>query len=261
MTKIYYLHRGDNIPFYIGKTVSENSRRSHHQNKLGKNIILEVIDDVPSNEWKFWEKHYISLFKSWGFSLENKNEGGGGSIGGIPKPTISQYHKGRKSPNKYKGKKILQYDLKGKFLKEWNNINEAIQILLLPVTNESIRQCITGKSKKSANFIWKLYTPDYPTSLNEYDLEHILKNTNGPRGKKLNTGNKISIALKGKPKSDEHIRKISKPVVQYDKQWNFIAKYNSITEAALAVNGWDENISQCCKGNKKSSSGFFWKYL
>jgi hypothetical protein len=27
MTKIYYLHRGNNIPFYVGKTISEKDRK------------------------------------------------------------------------------------------------------------------------------------------------------------------------------------------------------------------------------------------
>jgi hypothetical protein len=79
--------------------------------------------------------------------------------------------------------------------------------------------------------------------------------------KKINTGYKISEALTGKPKSPQHIKNISKPVAQYDKQGNYITQYNSITEAAQAVSGWDENICQCCKGNKKSSSGYLWKYV
>jgi hypothetical protein len=261
MTKIYYLHRGNNIPFYIGKTISEQDRKYHHRNKLGKDVILEVIDEVPTEEWRYWEEFYILLFKQWGFKLENKNNGGCGNIGGYENYLVSQAHKGRTSPNKNKGKKILQYDLTGKFIHEWNNINEALITFNLTVSNESIRQCLIGKSKKSANFIWKNYTLNYPTQLSHNEIEYILKNTNGPKGQKLNTGNKISKALKGKTKSPQHIKNISKPVAQYDKQGNYITQYNSIIEAARAVNGWNENICQCCKGNKKSSSGYLWEYV
>jgi len=260
MTKIYYLHKGDNIPFYVGKTISESARKSHHRNKFGKDVLLEVIDEVPTREWKYWEEFYIWLFKSWGFLLENKNNGGGGNIGGYKNILTSQAHKGRISPNKHKGKKILQYDLTGKFIREWNNINEAISTLNLTVSNESIRVCLIGKSKKSANFIWKYFTQDYPIQLSSSEVEYILKNTQGPRGLKLNTGDKISKALKGKQKSHEHVKNMSKPVIQYDKQGKLIARYDSITEAALAVGGWNENICQCCKGKKKSSSGFIWRY-
>jgi hypothetical protein len=80
-TKIYYLHRGDQIPIYIGKTNSDvkTKRIIGHKYNLGKDTMMEIIDEVPISEWKFWEKHYISLYKSWGFTLLNKNNGGGGS--------------------------------------------------------------------------------------------------------------------------------------------------------------------------------------
>jgi len=261
MTKLYYLHKGDDIPFYIGKTISEKDRKHHHKNTFGKDTMLEIIDEVLTEEWRYWEEFYISLFKSWGFNLKNKNNGGGGSIGGYKNILTSKAHKGRTSPNKGKGKKIIQYDLTGKFIHEWNNIDEAITVLNINITNESIRQCLVGKSKKSAGYIWKNFTDNYVFQLPSEELNYILKNTKGPKNQKLNTGHKISKALKGKTKSPNHIMNISKPVAQYDKQGNYITQYNSITEAAKAVNGWNENICQCCKGNKKTSSGYVWRYL
>jgi hypothetical protein len=78
MTIIYILEK-NNVPFYIGKTVNFNVRKFYHRKKYGENIDWYFIDQVPNNEWKFWEKHYISLFKSWGFKLTNQNKGGGGA--------------------------------------------------------------------------------------------------------------------------------------------------------------------------------------
>jgi len=78
-TIIYYLHKNNNIPFYIGKTINIKQRKQSHKNKFNSKILLEIIDEVPTSEWKFWEKYYISLFKSWGFKLDNKNNGGGGN--------------------------------------------------------------------------------------------------------------------------------------------------------------------------------------
>jgi len=74
--KIYYLHRGDNIPFYIGKTKDINNRKSGHRLKYGLDVCIEVIDDV--DDWKFEEDFYINMFRSWGFDLVNQNKGGGG---------------------------------------------------------------------------------------------------------------------------------------------------------------------------------------
>ena len=73
ITYIYYLHMGNNVPFYIGKTINPQSRKYNHRRKFEGKILLEVIDEIPISEWRFWEKYYISLFKGWGFILENSN--------------------------------------------------------------------------------------------------------------------------------------------------------------------------------------------
>jgi hypothetical protein len=84
---IYFLHRGDDIPFYIGKTINPKGRLSEHKREKYPNSIMEIIDEVNEEDYIFWESHYIWLFRSWGFNLENKNFGGGGDIGGKPKHT------------------------------------------------------------------------------------------------------------------------------------------------------------------------------
>ena len=77
--KIYYLSQQDRVPFYVGKTKNLLSERVYsHKIKFGFDILIEELDIVENEEWEFWEKHYISLFKSWGFELVNQNEGGGG---------------------------------------------------------------------------------------------------------------------------------------------------------------------------------------
>ena len=81
-TNIYYLHNGNDVPFYIGKTVQNPIKRlNNHKKVFGDNTLLEVIDVVENDNWLFWEKHYISLFKSWGFNLTNGTSGGEGSNG------------------------------------------------------------------------------------------------------------------------------------------------------------------------------------
>ena len=75
MTKIYIIEK-NNIPVYIGKTTGFSVRLFYHRKTYGNDVTWYFIDEV--NDWKFWEGHYISLFKSWGFKLGNKNNGGGG---------------------------------------------------------------------------------------------------------------------------------------------------------------------------------------
>jgi len=49
--------------------------------KLGLKPVEEIVDEVSMDEWQFWEQHYISLYKSWGFNLVNWAEGGLGGSG------------------------------------------------------------------------------------------------------------------------------------------------------------------------------------
>jgi hypothetical protein len=78
MIYIYYLHK-NNVPFYVGKAIDVRRRLNKHKIDKGENISLVVIDEVSQNEWRFWESYWIYQFKCWGFILENKNSGGGGS--------------------------------------------------------------------------------------------------------------------------------------------------------------------------------------
>jgi len=183
MINIYYLEK-DNIPFYVGKTNNPTYRLKNHKKKLGdNNINLIVVDTINNNEWKFWEQYWICQFKAWGFTLINKNNGGGGPEEynedqkqrmRKPKPgagkrgprgeefkqklrkpksdshknNISQSQKGKPKPGKYKP--ILQYDKQNHFIREWSSIQEASKYI-----KGDIGAAVRGKQKIAGNFIWK----------------------------------------------------------------------------------------------------------
>lgn len=205
-TKIYYLHKGDNIPFYVGKTIRPNIRLSQHKFDLkNQNIKMFLLEDIEEKNYKFWETYWIDQFEQWGFQLENKNKGGGGPSSGTLKPKgfnvgrkhsettkqkIGKSNIGNKgplgwvrsdstkkkigmanskpkplgfgekiknqktgTPNPKRRKPILQYNLKGEFIKEWDG---AITIRKkLGINNVSIMQCCKGIIKTSNNFIWR----------------------------------------------------------------------------------------------------------
>ena len=64
MTKIYYKHRFDNIPYYIGKT-RKTKLEYRYSLKQGRGVEFDLvlIDEVPDNEWRFWESYWIEQFK------------------------------------------------------------------------------------------------------------------------------------------------------------------------------------------------------
>lgn len=115
VTYIYYLKDPiDNKIKYIGKSDDPINRLKDHIKKhsykktfknnwikklLDKNLkpLMEVIDVIPFNEWSFWEKYWISQFKTWGFSLYNLTDGGdGGNFGYLVNKKISDKLKNRK---------------------------------------------------------------------------------------------------------------------------------------------------------------------
>lgn len=113
-TFIYFLHDPENYSKgYIGRSRSPKSRFQKHisddklstwtptfkrtwiRSLLNKGLrpIMMIIDEVDNLDGNFWERHYVSLFRSWGFELKNSTDGGDGSIignkssfkkGGIP---------------------------------------------------------------------------------------------------------------------------------------------------------------------------------
>ena len=148
--KIYTLEK-NGIPYYVGKTIQSLQERLYTHGDNRKNDTIVEIDNVNENEWEFWESHYIWLFRSWGFDLENKNFGGGGRESGWestpernkkisqnrkgkglgPNHKISEKNKGKSRPFSEKHRKnmetakrkqakiLLQYDLEDNLIDEW----------------------------------------------------------------------------------------------------------------------------------------------
>jgi len=198
----------DNQIKYIGKANNINSRLYTHTANCnlikntpkiqwirflkdkGLKPIIEEIDRVLITEWQFWEKHYISLYKSWGFNLKNLTIGGDGNTCLTRteefKKKISLKLKGRKTyirteesklklsnsqKETYKNgrksnitleiaanareiwkKKIIQLDLNNNVLAEFNSIKEASTKLNVSSGNIS-SACKNGN--KAYNYYWK----------------------------------------------------------------------------------------------------------
>ena len=83
---------------------------------------------------------------------------------------------------------------------------------------------------------------------------------------------KISEALSGekaywygKHHSEEYRKKISQSmgvngILQFSKDGDFIAEYSSTHEAERQTGCNQSNICKCCKGKRKSTGGYIWKY-
>lgn len=193
MVNIYSLTDPNSFQIrYIGKTKNELNLRlySHLKEKqkchrfywlqklkeANQKPIIELVDIVPENEWVFWEKYYISLFKSWGFNLVNSTEGGEGIEGynhsEETKERLSNINLGKKhseeTKTKLRNKKmpqiakeaiakklslpIVQLTLNGKFVREWNSSREATRQLNIKIG--ALSDCLNKKTQSCNDYIW-----------------------------------------------------------------------------------------------------------
>ena len=85
---IKYIGKAENPVLRLRKHIEESLRGNNTKkcnwikSLINNNLkpILNIEDCVNENEWIFWEKHYISLYKSFGFDLKNSTNGGDGCI-------------------------------------------------------------------------------------------------------------------------------------------------------------------------------------
>ena len=189
---------------------------------------------------------------------------------------------------------VVQYSLSGDIVREFNSINAAERELGLKPSS-GISACCHGKLKIAYGFVWRF--EGEPFSLEEYKSkrhqkfvikrdangEEIARYTsmsaaataNGFDRKLLRKTNSINgYTYDVEKKENEYIPKGhkgprpdlidkgTKKVYQYTKDGKFVAEYNSIKEAAIAMGGIkrSSDIINCAKGNLRSAFGFDWRY-
>ena len=116
----------NNSVCYIGKADNPKRRFNKHlydsahlhkvywiQSLLKQNLLPEllIIDEIDYIDWPFWEKHYLDLYKSFGFILLNAAEpglGGDTYTNATKESKIKRIEKQKQSlKNSEKRKKIM----------------------------------------------------------------------------------------------------------------------------------------------------------
>lgn len=194
-----------NMIRYVGKANNVTQRYTAHLNrarkhqvhkknwieqlkKLGLKPIIEVIDEVPINEWIFWETYWISQMKTWGFDLINYTNGGDGCTFG----NQTSFKKGQG------GKKVIGYNSTFEKVYEFDCGEDATKFF--KTHRSAIPKCAAGKSKTIKNIAW--FYEDDIKDITVINLEIIISN----RFKKninANTGSFIKGQKGLKPKKIE----------------------------------------------------------
>lgn len=226
MIGIYKIENKINHKIYIGQSIDIQKRWSCHlalyHNSASKlhlamkedgveNFFLTILEECSREELDEKERYWISFYNSVQEGYNN-TEGGTKSFRNITQE-----------------KKIFQYDLEGKFIQEFNSMQEAAKAVGLSGAN--LTTCCQGKQKTVGGFQWSYEKKDFLTPvINERNQNHIW------------SSNK---------------RKIN----QYSKSGNFIATFESAHEAARINNiKSSSHITECCNGKRKTCSGYIWKY-
>lgn len=134
------------------------------------------------------------------------------------------------------------------------------------VLDKDIKSGRRGKKNKQYVMIECLLTTQPENSkeaMRTRDYSDIQGENNPMYGKHHSEESKQKISenngMKGKFGS-EHNR--SKKVAQYDKQTHDLIKiWDSMHDVERELGIDHRNISQCCKGKRKSAGGFIWKYI
>lgn len=118
-------------------------------------------------------------------------------------------------------RKVYQYSLSGEFIKEWNSVSEIEN--KLGYNGFTIRNVCNCDERLSAyGYQWSYQKND---NIGEYN----------------------SLTQK-------------KTVYQYDKQGNLVNVYDTIL--SVAEDGFSfGNVTNCCRGIRKTSSGYVWSYV
>jgi hypothetical protein len=246
-TKKFYVgkHNGNNKWYKGSGTEWKNDYKLYVKNNKTDIIteILEYVDDISKlNEREiYWLEYFDAANNPFYYNKTNKNYGPSilpqhvkdkiGNSNRKPKP--KEFLKNMKIP-------ILQYDLKGNFIKEWGSIREASQELNL----HNIGGVCRGKYLTCGNFIFRYKTSPLP------DNYVLPPNKNKNKKREEWVCNKMK-----KPKPSKQ-----KPIIQYDLENNIIKEWKSIREAAMTLNINPGRISSCCSGKILKIKNFTFKY-
>lgn len=301
----------------------QNSWDKYGEENFSFYILEECEVEELDDREKYWSEFYDVYNSKKGYAFKTAGQGSGSRIiseevrkrmSELQKgennywygKRLSEEHRRKISENHWDSsginnphcQPVLQYNLDGELLHEYNYIREAS--LETNIDENGIQQCCSKYIRASGGFIWR-YKDD---PLIDYDKKEYFKSkrckkvvqydTNGTildiYDSLLEASKKTNISYSGlsnacnkrtktagsfiwryydEQLTDEEIKILNKnPVIaqeknikvdQYTKDGQLIMVWESATQAQKQTGILQSHISQCMSGQRKSAGGFVWK--
>lgn len=216
-TYIYIVENCFNDPkkIYVGKTKNTNDRKYSHIKTYGNSIIFTVIEEIESldvKDWKPLECFWIEQFKHWGFNIQNKNGGGGGSefYSQETKDLLSLQRKGIKRPDSFSEK--MKVSMLGKNLGKNHSSETKLKMSEAkkskPNASKGKKRGPLNEEKKKKLRVPKKNKENYSYPKSEEHKNNIsLSKLDHPSYLNPSRGNNISNSLTGYKQSEDHVNK------------------------------------------------------
>jgi hypothetical protein len=246
---IRYIGKADNIKKRLNRHLQSYylNEGTYKSNWLKSEIIkghtpiINLIDEVKESEWEFWEIYWISQFKSWGFKLTNKTDGGEGV-----KLSIDEVKKRSKVIFDKTTIRLSEDIIKFNVHKKEN----------LWIAERNCPQCNS--------------TIHYKANTRPYVFKEIRRAENGNRccvscdyKNREGSGNSF-FGKSHTPELQEFLRNIApkKKVIMLSLDDEKLNEFNSIREAANKTKINRKGISGCCNNlkNYNTAGGYKWKF-
>lgn len=181
---------------YKSKPKTHKTKWVEGLRKNGLKPIIEILDEVPDEEIKFWEMHYISLFKSWGLKLVNGTNGGDGTFGYKYPPCSDRLREIRKN-NALRRHGNLRVREKKAAKTPWKqNPIYTCKYLYNPYIRSNIKTLDVFRNRK---YMMQINNPMKIKSVVEKNLRKVYQySMDGKLIKIWNTGQEAQISCNGK---------------------------------------------------------------
>lgn len=281
---IYKITNTINGKTYIGQSSNIEERWKKHKyanddfaihkamRKYGiENFTFSIVEECATEELNNREIYWINYYNSLedGYNMIPGGSNGAGYAKGIP---------------------VEQYSLGGKYIATYDSAKQASE--QTGIQHTDICKCCREQATRAGLYQWryenskKLITPidiqviNIQRKVNQYTLngQFVAQYETLAKASEMTGISKSIICNVCKKKKNCHTAggfrwayegenvdltissTVSKKIYQYDKAYNLIAEYSSLTEASEKTGINRGNIGQVCNGKRKTAGNYIWKY-